>query len=129
MRTGAETTGNITQSSTGYIQLASGTTAQRPASPVNGMARYNTDLVAFEGYQNGSWVLLTDIGLQTIWVPAAAMKPQRINSCTNLVTTDLGLTYPNLSSLNFDPTTQQYAQFSIAMPKSWNLGTITYQVI
>ena len=29
--------------------------------------------------------------------------------------------------LDFDPSTIEYAQFSIAMPKSWNLGTITFQ--
>jgi hypothetical protein len=41
--------------STGYFDLPSGTTAQRPASPVNGMTRYNTTLNQFEVYQNGAW--------------------------------------------------------------------------
>lgn len=127
MRSGAESTGNITQLSTGFLQLASGSTAQRPAG-TNGMIRYNSDNNVFEGFQNGSWVNLTSVGLQTIWIPAAAMKPQRTNGCTNLISLDLGATYPNLNYLSFDPNTQQYAQFSIAMPQSWNQGTITYQV-
>ena len=37
-------------------------------------------------------------------------------------------TRPELKVLDFDPSTAEYAQFSIAMPKSWNLGTVTYQV-
>ena len=35
---------------TGSITLPSGTTAQRPSSPVNGMIRYNTTTSSFEGY-------------------------------------------------------------------------------
>jgi hypothetical protein len=42
--------------STGYLALPSGTTAQRPASPVNGMLRYNTTLSKFEIYQNSEWI-------------------------------------------------------------------------
>jgi hypothetical protein len=41
--------------STGYFDLPTGTTAQRPASPVNGMTRYNTTLNQFEVYENGVW--------------------------------------------------------------------------
>jgi hypothetical protein len=37
-------------------------------------------------------------------------------------------TRPELKLLDFDASTNEYAQFSIAMPKSWNLGTVTYQV-
>ena len=42
-------------SSTGAANLPSGTTAQRPGSPVNGQARYNSTINQFEVYQNGSW--------------------------------------------------------------------------
>lgn len=37
------------------VVVPSGTTAQRPGAPSNGMIRYNTDLGVFEGYKNGSW--------------------------------------------------------------------------
>ena len=30
--------------------------------------------------------------------------------------------------LDFDKDTDEFAQFSVAFPKSWNEGTITYQV-
>jgi hypothetical protein len=40
---------------TGFMLIPKGTTAQRPASPVNGEIRYNTDTTQFEGYQGGAW--------------------------------------------------------------------------
>jgi hypothetical protein len=40
---------------TGQITLPVGTTAQRSASPYNGMIRYNTSFGQFEGYQDGQW--------------------------------------------------------------------------
>jgi hypothetical protein len=42
--------GNVTLNSTGDIKLPAGTTAQRPADPVNGMVRYNTTLGQYEGF-------------------------------------------------------------------------------
>lgn len=42
--------------STGSLSVPSGTTAQRPASPVNGMVRYNTTLSKLEIYQNSEWM-------------------------------------------------------------------------
>ena len=39
---------------TSHIQLTSGTTAQRPVTPANGMIRYNSDDDVFEGY-DGDW--------------------------------------------------------------------------
>jgi hypothetical protein len=47
--------------STGYFDLPSGTTAQRPASPTVGMIRYNTSLNAGEIYANGSWQVITSV--------------------------------------------------------------------
>jgi len=42
--------------STGQIYVPVGTEAQRTASPINGVIRYNTDLQAYEGYANSNWV-------------------------------------------------------------------------
>ena len=41
--------------STGYFDLPSGTTAQRPGSPVDGMIRHNADNDTVEFYDSGSW--------------------------------------------------------------------------
>ena len=41
--------------STGYFDVPSGTTAQRPASPGVGMIRYNSDLGLLEQYNSAGW--------------------------------------------------------------------------
>jgi hypothetical protein len=46
----------VVLSGTSALQLHSGTTTQRPSSPVNGMIRYNSDDDVFEGYEDGEWV-------------------------------------------------------------------------
>ena len=46
---------NVTFSGTGYVQMPVGATTDRPASPSEGMFRYNTTLDLFEGYANGAW--------------------------------------------------------------------------
>lgn len=40
------------------LLLNRGTTAQRPAAPVNGMIRYNTTTSKLEGYEGGGWANL-----------------------------------------------------------------------
>lgn len=47
--------GDILLSGTGYLDLPSGTTVQRPATPVNGMVRYNTTLSQVEAYAASAW--------------------------------------------------------------------------
>lgn len=48
--------GTVTSdTSTGALKLPVGTTAQRPASPVEGMARVNSTTSAIEVYVNGGW--------------------------------------------------------------------------
>ena len=42
----------------GYWKIPSGTTAQRPGTPVSGMIRYNTELERYEGYGEKGWDLL-----------------------------------------------------------------------
>jgi hypothetical protein len=47
---------NTTVDDTGSVYLPFGTTAQRPASPVNGDMRFNTDLGYVEFYFMGFWI-------------------------------------------------------------------------
>lgn len=55
------TTQDVTLSNTGAALLPTGNTAARPASPANGMMRYNTQKASgvVEAYVNGSWVNVT----------------------------------------------------------------------
>jgi hypothetical protein len=72
---------------------------------------------------------LTDIhGQQTIWVAAESMTPRNTNGAawgsfqttTNLI---------NVRTLDFDATTQEFAQFGIQMPRGWDEGTLIFQFI
>jgi hypothetical protein len=54
--------GTVTFTGTGAAKMPSGTTAQQPGTPVNGMIRYNTTSNVLEGYINGAW---TTIGSAT----------------------------------------------------------------
>ncbi len=66
-------------------------------------------------------------GKFTIWVPANAMTPAttsgpatgQLESSSNKV---------NIETLDFDTGADEFAHFSLAMPKSWNAGTVTFQV-
>jgi len=66
-------------------------------------------------------------GKETIWVPAAAMYGPTTNPADGALV-ETTATRPDLKVFDFDASTKQYTQFTIAMPKSWNLGTVTYQV-
>lgn len=48
-------TGRLSLTGTGAAKLNVGTTAERPAVPVTGDVRYNSDTSKYEGYSNGSW--------------------------------------------------------------------------
>jgi hypothetical protein len=48
---------------TGSISVPAGGTAARPGTPVNGMIRYNTDALVFEGYLNGAWTAFASSGV------------------------------------------------------------------
>lgn len=67
-------------------------------------------------------------GKQTIWVPAGAMRPTVSNGCAALVDVETTAGRPDLSVLDFDASSDEHAQFSVTFPKSWNAGTITFQV-
>ena len=66
-------------------------------------------------------------GTETIWVPAQAMFGTTTNGADAQAVETTALK-PELKVLDFDASTRENAQFAIAMPKSWNLGTVTYQV-
>lgn len=48
-------TGDVLLSSTGYLDLPTGTTGQRPGVPSSGMVRFNSTLTQFEGYNGAAW--------------------------------------------------------------------------
>lgn len=97
-------TANIPMNSKKLTGLAAGTTA-------GDSVRYEQALL---------------VGKHTIWVPASGMVPAStsgpavgiVESSTNKM---------NYRTLDFDDGSDEYAHFQIALPKSYNLGTVTFQ--
>lgn len=84
------------------------------------VSRSAAGLLAVEG------VAVAMAGKQTIFVPASAMIP-RITNGPSIGSVELTTNKVMVRSLDFDTTTQEFAQFSVWFPKSWNLGTVTFQ--
>jgi hypothetical protein len=65
-------------------------------------------------------------GLETIYVPAAAMYPNTTNGASDLEQVELS-NGPELKCLDFAAAADDFAQFTVIFPKSWNEGTVTFQ--
>ena len=66
-------------------------------------------------------------GKQTIWIPANAMTPTTSNPCADIAAVETTAGRPDMYVLDFDKDADEHAQFTVAFPKSWNLGTVTFQ--
>jgi len=66
-------------------------------------------------------------GKETMFVPAVAMYPSTTNPCSDVEQVETTALRPDLKVLDFAADADDFAQFAIAMPKSWNEGTITFQ--
>lgn len=64
-------------------------------------------------------------GKQMIAAIAAGIRPSISGGCAPLATVASAANQPDIVTLDFDPTTVEYAQFSLPMPKKWNASTIT----
>lgn len=85
------------------------------------LARSASGTVTIEGD------VITTAGVMDMWIPAGAMRAASTNGCADITDVETTATRPDMQVLDFDSSTQEYAQFSIAMPKSWNEGTVTAQ--
>ena len=65
-------------------------------------------------------------GLETIYVPAGAMYPNSTSGCADLEQVELS-NGPELKCLDFNPSSDENAQFTVCFPKSWNEGTVIFQ--
>ena len=68
------------------------------------------------------------VGTETMWIPAIAMTPTVSNGCAAIAAVETTSGRPDMNVLDFDKDSDEHAQFAVAFPKSWNLGTVTFQV-
>lgn len=66
-------------------------------------------------------------GKQAIYISAAALRPSVSGGCAPLAGLASAANQPDIITADFDPTTQEYAQFSLVMPEKWNGGTVTFK--
>lgn len=66
-------------------------------------------------------------GKHAIYVAAGSMRPSVTGGCAALAGIASAANQPDIVTLDFDTTTQEYAQFGVVMPKSWNEGTVTFR--
>lgn len=71
----------------------------------------------------------TPIGRHMVPIMAGSIAPSVSGGCAALASVASAADRPDIVTLDFDASTQEYAQFAIPMPESWDEGTITFQPI
>lgn len=120
---------------TGALVLTHNATSLKLPGAAN-VATAAGDVGCFVSLGGGNWKCLgffpasgaDGIGRHLVYVPAAAL----IGAVTNGATVGTMETTTNkhcLRTFDFDPGTQEFACFALAMPKSWNEGTVSFRPI
>ena len=112
---------NLTSFTAGDVLYATGSTtlAKLAKGTAPQVLKMNSGATAPE------WV--TGVGKQSIWIPAAAITPTQSNGCASRTQVETTSGRPDMDVLDFDASSDEHAQFSVAFPKQWDLGTVTYQ--
>jgi hypothetical protein len=121
---------NTTINDTGYLQIASGTQTQRPASPALGMVRYNQDTGNVEGYASTGWHILSPFNLKVTGVTItsgfidALSSTKQINPAVSAVFVIKGFNFTAGSTVKLD-TTQISSGVVITNPETITVTTGT----
>jgi len=109
--------------------IASGSKSGSDATLITGTA--GTSGVPAEWNADGDIVDATDTytvaGKETLWVPAGAMIPAT-TSGPAAATLETATNVINIDVLDFDTSADEHAHFNVGFPKSWDLGTVTFQI-
>ena len=65
----------------------------------------------------------TTAGRHTLWIPSYAMTPRLTDGAADHEE-ELATNFVMIKALDFDPDTDQYAQFMVSFPKSWDEGVV-----
>ena len=118
-----------TGSAENEFTMAAGASGNGPVLSSTGSSDSNIDIninPAGTGVLKSGSAAVKIAGTETIFIPSPAMYGTETNGADSQ-TVETTATRPDLKVLDFDASTQEYAHFAIAMPKSWNLGTVTFQ--
>lgn len=90
-------------------------------TPNEGMRLWVNDENKLYAYDGATWTAY-GIGKYSLYIPAMSMIPGGGSPCASLASTWMGSGSPTISYLAFDASSVEVAEFSIAMPKRWNIG-------
>tara|TARA_R100000322_G_scaffold128324_1_gene84680 strand:- start:476 stop:1690 length:1215 start_codon:yes stop_codon:yes gene_type:complete len=118
-----------TGSAINELTLANAATGNGPTLSATSSSDSNVDIninpLGTGALKSGS-AAVKIAGKETIWVPAQAMYGTTTNGA-DAQQVETTATRPDLKVLDFDASTNEFAQFAVALPKSYNLGTVTFQ--
>lgn len=129
-----DNTNTITVRDDRFTLQDSGDTSKQVVLQLSGLTTSTTRTITVPDssgtllYTDGSGASLTGVkkpGKETIWIPASAMLPNITNG-PSAGTTETTTNKVMVRTLDYDQTTSESAQFSIAFPKSWDEGTVTF---
>jgi hypothetical protein len=116
-----------TGSAVNELTLANASTGNGPILSATGETNVDINLnPKGTGVLKSATAAVKIAGKETIWIPASAMYATETAGAeaAQVETTALR---PDMKVMDFADTADDHAQFSVAFPKSWNEGTITYQ--
>jgi hypothetical protein len=117
-----------TGSAVNELTLANASTGNGPILSATGETNVDINLnPKGTGVLKSATAAVKIAGTETIWIPAPAMYGASTNPADSQQV-ETTATRPDMKVLDFDAGTDEFAQFSVAFPKSWNEGTVTYQV-
>jgi hypothetical protein len=106
------------------------TAAQRAAiaAPATGLLVYDTDANQFY-YYDAAWIALATGGaLATtgeIFLTGSGGWPSTTGGCAANAKVEYGTNDVDMYHLDFDQTTDEFAQWTVWMPNDWDAGTVT----
>jgi hypothetical protein len=116
-----------TGSAVNELTLANASTGNGPILSATGETNVDINLnPKGTGVLKSATAAVKIAGKDSMWVPASAMYASTTNGADaqQVETTALR---PDMKVMDFADSADDHAQFSVAFPKSWNEGTITYQ--
>ena len=115
-----------TSSAVNEITLANAATGNGPVISSTGETNVDLNLnPKGTGVLKSATAAIKIAGKETIWIPAVAMYP---NTTSGAEAAQVELSNgPEIKVLDFDNSSDEFAQFAVAFPKSWNAGTVTFQ--
>jgi len=116
-----------TGSAVNELTLANASTGNGPILSATGETNVDINLnPKGTGVLKSATAAIQIAGKETMWVPASAMYASTTNGAAPAQVETTALR-PDMKVMDFADSADDHAQFSVAFPKSWNEGTITYQ--